>query len=96
MSYKSYKETATERRDDRSAKDEIKEKPLHKKKNTKKFCKGKIGKEHELEVRNYSDLNKRSFPVNKDWKILMCKNCGEELDVYFPIFEDEIPPDWAK
>jgi hypothetical protein len=74
----SWKASSLKRRDFRHTHDGP-EVPKHgnKKKNTKKWCKGKVGKEHDMEIgviaRSYSSLS-GAFVVDK------CKGCGKEMN----------------
>lgn len=57
----------------------------HKKKNTKKWCKGKIGRKHEPVVelnRKYMYGKVKECTSSKWWGCYhheVCKNCGKEL-----------------
>lgn len=62
--------------------------PSNSKKNTKRWCKGKAGVEHTGECKAYDDV-KHSGLKCPEWKILVCKTCGKELDNYWPY-----PADW--
>lgn len=66
----SWKSGGVRAKDTRNARDDLKEAPKTKKKNTKQWCKGKIGVEHE--------------PIIKDghwYNIeLRCKKCEKKLD----------------
>lgn len=99
MSNKSYKQISSERRDFRAAKDDLKEKTLHKTKNTKKWCKGKEGKEHILKCFSFNELkrgiNSDNFRTEK-WRILICTACGKELDHYYPFSDQKSIPDWVE
>jgi hypothetical protein len=76
-----YRESANKRRDERQQKCDVRA-PSVSKKDTKKWCRGKIGVEHEPECVDY-DQHKRSA-IGSSWKLLVCKNCNKELDYWYP------------
>lgn len=56
------------------------------KKNTARWCKGKVGREHDP---------KASW--SKYYWVNACTNCGKQLDYYFTSWllrDDEAPPKW--
>ena len=58
-------------------------------KDTKKWCKGKVGVEHQLKCMVYSELLDTS-------RALVCTECGKRLAVYFPWpNKEENKPDWV-
>lgn len=64
-------------------------------KDTKKWCKGKIGVEHQLKCMVFSDLLDKS-------RALVCTECGKRLAYYFhPLpdsngnYKEENKPDWV-
>jgi ribosomal protein S25 len=96
-----WKKAASDRRDERHIKDE-KEVPKHSsKKNTKKWCRGKVGVEHKLECKKYNDVKNMSiiaqYYINA--RILICTVCGKELDAYLPhsniFFKSKPKPEWV-
>jgi len=89
-----YKKSSTDRRDTRNAKDGPEApKPRASKKNTRKWCKGKVGVEHTPVCRDYREVKhsgdltfgERQVSLYQGWKILMCSECGKELDYYYPM-----------
>lgn len=96
-----WKERAIVRRDERHTKvaDDT-QKPKAGKKNTKKWCKGKQGREHTLVCMTYDEAkgttNIKGF---QGWRYLVCTSCGKEMDVYIPRFFESDPtrpkPDWV-
>ena len=90
-----WKEDSNKRRDERHTKiDDSGTGPaISQKKDKKKWCKGKVGKEHKTEVRKYSEVKKIDMNYCVNWKILICTVCGKELDVWFT---RKNKPDWAK
>lgn len=76
-------------------------KPLGGKKDTRRWCKGKRGREHVLKCVSYNEV-KHNNPSPASWtkftmfwKILICTVCGKELDHYYP-FSKKNPPDWVE
>lgn len=101
-----WKKGAAARRDARNIKDpNDTPKPGASKKDTKKWCRGKVGVEHKPECRDYQDV-KNSFrghalgdKMFQGWKLLICTTCGKELDHYYPMTfagrEPKPPPPWV-
>ena len=90
-----WKERSIKRRDARHTKEpEIRPPGGSNKKNTKRWCKGKVGREHKPECRNYSNDVGNLF---KGWRILVCTDCGKHLDYYFPssLWRTPAKPDWV-
>ena len=93
-----WKEGAVKRRDIRRTAVPNIRPPGGGKRNTKKWCRGVVGREHKPVCVNYSDL-KGSPTIYKGWKVLACDKCGKHLDYWWPytsIFDPRQPPDWAK
>jgi hypothetical protein len=55
-----------------------------KRKDTRRWCRGKRGVEHQFVVRNNVEINKVSWWPSPDAKTLCCKVCGKELARYTP------------
>lgn len=97
---KEYKEENIKRRDERQTKisDEPTQslKPSSKKKDTKKWCKGKIGVEHQLKCVKYTDAKNLDHirPRQISWRILVCTVCGKELEIYYGR-TTKPKPDWV-
>lgn len=87
----SWKEDSNNRRDIRNIKISDEQTKVPNNRNTKKWCKGKIGHEHKLECKKYNDIKK---PGNHrtSWRILFCSNCGKEIDIYYGT---KRKPDWV-
>lgn len=68
-------ESANKRRDARHTKGPERSRPKPAKKDTKKWCRGKVGVEHEPKCMQ------GRFP---EYRILACVKCGKELDHYWP------------
>ena len=64
-------------------------------KDTKRWCKGKEGIEHEPVVYTCKELHMYDFD---NWLVLTCKNCGKNLELYFPFGKEkkQNPPEWVK
>lgn len=84
----SCRESNIKRHNERHTKGPIKSKPRGNSKDTKKWCKGVRGRKHKCECVSYQDL-KRTWWVPASWKVLVCTECGKELDCY-------MPSDWFK
>ncbi len=73
------------------------------KRNTKLWCKGKVGVEHKPAVKTWFELkNWQGAPTTwKGWLVLYCSECGKELQSYVPPFDNyplrkpHVVPDWA-
>src|SRR5271165_5583339 len=80
-----WKESANKRKDKRHTKDsdEHKTTTQSNKRNTKKWCKGKVGVEHKLECRNYNEVKNTDRPYLDSWRVLMCSVCGKEMGLWF-------------
>jgi hypothetical protein len=77
-----YKESSIRRRDERRTLiPEPIRPPSGSSKNTKRWCRGKVGREHKPVCRNYAD---DAGTIFKGWKILVCESCGKHLEYYFP------------
>ena len=80
------------RRDERATKAEVRA-PTSNKKNTKKWCRGVVGREHVLACRDHHSL--------PNWKELACTKCGKVLDYwcgptkYFTWLKDKPKPAWV-
>lgn len=69
------------------------------KKDTKKWCRGVVGREHSPQCRSYNET--KNYKLSNEWKILVCTKCGKHLDYYFPhtFFGEpplKKPPSWVK
>jgi len=93
-----WKQGAAKRRDARNAKapetDRISNPKIsRKKKDTKKWCRGKEGTEHNLKCVDYRDTKLAARDINgtnmtnlyAGWKLLVCTECGKEVDHYYPM-----------
>lgn len=72
------------------------------KKNTKRWCRGKVGVEHKPKCVDYAETKfigdghslKRLYT---GWKLLVCTECGRELAKHWPIgSQKKNPPEWVK
>ena len=93
------KQEAAKRRDIKNTRvpDEVGKRPAGKK-NTNKWCRGKVGVEHKTKCVNYRDTKNThvgsSFEFSKGWKLLICTECGKELKRYYPFIKGR-PPEWV-
>jgi hypothetical protein len=87
-----WKKSAVDRRDARNTKSP--EVPVRNKskKNTRIWCKGKIGEKHVTKCVDYVGTKKTS-KYAKNWRILVCTVCGKELETYFGTRNK---PEWVK
>lgn len=90
-----WNERSNKRRDERHTKVEKEVSSKNKKKDTKKWCGGKVGREHILNVRECDKF----YGVKK--YSLYCVTCGKELDYWFPatanvIFHKKEQPKWVE
>lgn len=95
-----WKERAIARRDERQTKVQSVRPPAPSKKNTKKWCRGKVGREHKPVCVPYDEWENRpeGSEFAKDWKLLVCSECEKQLDYWWPtrLFKDSRPqPDWT-
>lgn len=81
-----WKQGAARRRDTRQAKDP-EPRPLGgSKRDTKRWCRGKVGVEHTSECRVYVETKGhvgRMGSALKRWRVLVCTTCGKELATWF-------------
>ena len=92
-----WRERANKRRDERQTKAPAIRPPSGSKKNTKKWCRGKVSVEHKPVCVAYNDLKNVHFSV-PDWKVLVCSECKKELDHWWPCTwfkEKRDPPAWV-
>ena len=90
-----WKDGANKRRDVRNTKEpETSQKAKPAKKDTKKWCSGKVGREHTLEVNNYSKAKGWSSVIFGNWWVLYCTTCGKELEYYHPGLRARPAPQW--
>jgi hypothetical protein len=96
----SWKERSIVRRDTRQAKVQNIRPPGRSGRNTKKWCRGKVGVEHQPACISYDEWENRTDTSrwSKDWKVLVCSGCGKALDHWFPVpaFQERRPqPEWV-
>lgn len=86
------------RRDQRQTKVPDIRPPSGSRKNTKKWCRGKVGRAHKPACKPYNEV-KNQRPCHSDsWKVLECSECGKILDHWHPspfrrVKQD--PPAWV-
>jgi hypothetical protein len=86
-----YKESNRKRRDARQTAIPDIRPPGGSKKNTKKWCRGKVGVKHQPEWVSYNSTKHTSFAPN-GWRLFICKKCGRELDWDFPLLRQPETP----
>lgn len=100
-----WKIDASKRRDARNARspgETPKPATANAKKNTRKWCRGKVGIEHQPKCVDHIQTKGWSILQSSGAKLLVCTACGKELDRYWPIGPWESyaanhpPPDWAR
>ncbi len=79
------KQGAAKRRDARATKTDAPARPVAAKKNTKRWCKGKVGREHKLECMKAPTLMLGDPPrdMHEHDRVLACTVCGKQLASYF-------------
>jgi hypothetical protein len=87
-----WKVGAAERRDERAARVEPRERKKAAKKDTRTWCKGVEGREHKHAVSTYAEAKGAHWGA--DWLVLYCTECGRELQSYCPRWDKEKPA-WA-
>lgn len=80
----SYRASGVRRRNARQDKPPDAHRPVSGKKDTRRWCKGIVGREHKPECMNYAKLAGRVTSLSAEWRILACSVCGKELDHYYP------------
>lgn len=86
-----WKRSAASRRDSRNARapDDVGKRPAAKK-DRKRWCRGKAGVEHAPVARKHDEvkgamtIGERTI-AHPNWWLLVCANCGKELDRYWPM-----------
>jgi hypothetical protein len=95
--------SSAKRRDERSQKVPDQTTPHRASKNKKKWCKGKVGIPHQPVCRKFVEVKKTEFrstlSISDTWRILVCSECGKDLDYYYPMkisgYPEQKPPDWV-
>jgi hypothetical protein len=95
-----YRESAIRRRDERQTKVPIIRRPSGSKKDTRKWCRGRIGVEHKPQCVSHDEWENRQdgSDWSKDWRVLVCEECGKQLDYWFPVpwwRDEKSPPNWV-
>lgn len=92
-----YRQRSIKRRDERNTKVPVIRAPSGSKRNTKRWCRGKVGREHKPRCVDYSDL--KNVTWGSKWKVLLCDECGKQLDHWWPRMFDfetaKTPPAWV-
>lgn len=79
----SYREGANRRRNARQAKPADAPVPHQSGKNTKRWCRGKVGVEHMPKCVPYKGTSAPEYA--KTWRELVCTRCGKQLACWIPI-----------
>lgn len=102
MKERTWKERANRRRDLRQEKTPNEVPPpgaASAGKDTKRWCRGKVGVEHQPKCMGYNDLKGggRIASMSRDWKILACTVCGKELAYWYPFGsrKNNPKPEWV-
>lgn len=74
--------------------------PVGQIKNTRRWCRGKIGVPHQLTVKTYREVKGPGWHPRGEAQILLCSVCGKELDQYRPEhpstdWPSRMKPAWA-
>lgn len=88
-----WKVGAAARRDARHALGDVHAGKTPNRKDTKRWCRGKVGREHATAVGTHAEV-KGWNAIFATWQVLYCTECGRELDVYYGSKQEK--PDWAK
>lgn len=91
-----WRERANRRRDERHTALPCIRPPSSSKRDTKKWCRGKVGAEHRPICVGYNALKNVTYAP--DWKVLLCTECGKHLNYWMPCpwSETKEPtPSWA-
>jgi hypothetical protein len=91
-----WRERANKRRDELQTKLPALRPPGGSAKDTKRWCRGKVGREHKPVCVDYNTLKNATF--YDKWKTLVCETCSKRLDHYFPSpFQEQPspPPAWV-
>lgn len=91
-----WKQRANKRRDERRTIVPTIRKPSGSSKDTKKWCRGKVGRPHTPQCVEYNTHRRVTYAP--DWRLLICTTCHKELDFYMPAFRrrKSKPPKWVK
>lgn len=89
-----WKQAAARRRDERNAKpDDASTLSASKRKDTKRWCRGKVGVEHRPECRRYNETKRQDLPGLNSWRVLVCSECGKELATWYGTKKNK--PEWV-
>lgn len=90
-----WRERANRRRDERQTAVPVIRPPSGSKKDTKKWCRGKVGKPHTPVCKPYASDRGSIFA---NWRILACSECGKQIDYYYPVTwknREHRKPEWV-
>lgn len=94
-----WRERANKRRDERQTKVPNIRAPNGSRKDTKRWCRGVVGREHKPVCVSYNELKHSDASYPKEWRVLVCETCRREMDYYWPSpfhLEPVQKPDWVK
>lgn len=99
-----WRDRANKRRDERNTKvDDESHKTKRSKKDTIRWCKGKVGREHMPKCFPHKSMSINNKNIFDGWYDLVCSACGKTIDTYRPRTKwlnmelDSRPkPDWVK
>ncbi len=108
--YSTWREGAAARKDARhtTPDDAPKTRGVPNKRNTKRWCKGKVGVEHKPAVKTYRELKnwqgigdgQWGSNIFQGWLVRYCTECGKEIDHFYPQPSGHpVPkptPEWAE
>ncbi len=80
MEMDEWRERANRRRDERHTLSPNVRPPGGSKKNTRRWCRGKVGVEHKPVVKGYGEAKHLAGDwANFEWEIVVCERCGKHL-----------------
>lgn len=70
------------------------------KRDTKRWCRGKVGVEHKLAVKTYRELKGTGGMAFQGWLVRYCSGCGKEIEQFVPPWRGSASskpiPKWAE
>lgn len=75
-----WKKDSVDRRDERATKVSDAPTPSGKKKDTRSWCKGKVGREHQSKCVSFKEI--KGWGQDK-YRLLICTECGKDLEIYY-------------
>lgn len=94
-----WKQGAAKRRDERNVRSPDRQRPPPSKKDTRRWCRGKVGVEHKTVCKDYREVKGLGTAIPgfaKDWRLLVCTECGKELATHYAFgASKKDPPAWV-